>query len=65
VPGGEDEQSEEQENDAWLKLLDGTHGTFSLKTWEEVSIAKANKVNLAFALRAMMRQAWGGYTSFC
>jgi len=31
---GKDEQSEEQENDTWLKLLDGTHGTFSLKTWK-------------------------------
>jgi len=57
---GKDEQSEEQENDAWLKLLDGIHGTFSLKTWEEVFTAKANKVNLALALRAVMRQAWSG-----
>jgi len=62
---GEDEQSEEQEDDAWLKLLDGTHGTFSLKTWGEVSIMKPNKVNLALAFRAVVRQAWGGYTFLC
>jgi len=59
---GEDEQSVEQENDAWLKLLDGSHGAFSLKKWKEVS-GKANKVNLALALRVMMRQAWGKYIS--
>jgi len=62
---GEDEQSEEQEDDAWVKLLDGVHGLFSLKTWEEVTASKANKVNIALALRAVMRQSWGGYTSLC
>lgn len=61
---GEDEESEEQENDSWLKLLDSDDGILSLKTWKEVSTVKANKTNLALALREVMRQAWGGYISF-
>jgi hypothetical protein len=58
---GEDEEPEELENEAWMKLLDDDDdGTLSLKPWKEVTTARANKANVALALREVMRQAWGG-----
>jgi hypothetical protein len=55
----EDAESEELEDDTWMKLLDiGDDQVLSLKTWKEVAAMKANKVHIALALRAIMRQAW-------
>ena len=55
----DDEESEEEEADAWIKLLDsGEDEILTLKPWKEVTILKANKANIALALRAFIRQAW-------
>lgn len=65
VPGSEgdedeDEEPEKLEVDPWKKFLDiDDDGVFSLKPWREVSALKANKINLALALREVSRQAWG------
>jgi len=67
VPGSEEDEEGEEEPkklqaNLWKKLLDfDEDGVFSLKPWREVSALKANKVNLALALREVMRQAWGEY----
>ena len=58
---GEDEEPEELGNEAWMKLLDDDDGVLSLKPWEEVTAAKANKINIALALREVMRRTWGEY----
>jgi hypothetical protein len=48
-----------------MKLLDDDDdGTLSLKPWKEVTTARANKANVALALREVMRQAWGGCIFF-
>ena len=63
----ENEEDEEEElgTDAWMILLDSSDdGVLSLKSWEDVSDAKANKFNIALALRAVMRQAWSECTLF-
>ena len=61
----EDEESEKPEGGAWMKLLDtDDNGVLSLKPWKEVTTLKANKVNLALALREVIRQAWGEYLFF-
>jgi len=61
----ENEESEELEDEAWMKLLESDDGLLSLKPWKEVTVGKANKANLALALREVMRQAWGEYILFC
>ena len=48
-----------------MKLLESDDGLLSLKPWKEVTVGKANKANLALALREVMRQAWGEYILFC
>ena len=63
----ENEEDEEEElgTDAWMILLDSSDdGVLSLKSWEDVSDAKANKFNIALALRAVTRQAWSECTIF-
>ena len=56
----EDEEPEEMVYDAWIKLLDfDEEGNCSLKPWTEVVAAKANKINVALALREIVRRAWG------
>lgn len=63
----ENEEDEEEElgTDAWMILLDSSDdGVLSLKSWEDVSDVKANKFNIALALRAVMRQAWSECTLF-
>ena len=61
--GDKSEKPEELVDEAWMKLLKTNEdGQFSLKPWKEV--CKANKTNLAFALRGIMRQAWGKYIVF-
>ena len=61
----EGEEPEELADDAWKKLLDcDEDGVLSLKLWEEVTELKANKTNIALALREIMRQAWGEYILF-
>jgi hypothetical protein len=42
-----------------MKLLDDDDGSLSLKSWKEVTTTRANKSNVALALRAVMRQVWG------
>ena len=60
----EDQEPEELESDGWMRLLNYDNGVLSLKPWTEVSDARANKSNIALALRAVMRQAWGEFTIF-
>ena len=60
----EDKEPEELEDDAWMKLLDNDDEVLSLKSWKEVSAIKANKTNIALALRAYMRQAWSEWIIF-
>ena len=55
----DEEEPEEMETDGWMRLLDSDDGVLSLKPWMEVTDSKANKANIALALRAVMRQAWG------
>ena len=47
-----------------MKLLDNDDEVLSLKSWKEVSAVKANKTNIALALRAYMRQAWSEWIIF-
>ena len=62
---GENDEDEELGTDAWMMLLNSSDdGVLSLKLWEDVSDAKANKFNIALALRAVMRQAWSECTLF-
>jgi len=64
---GENDEDEDEElgTDAWMMLLNSSDdGVLSLKLWEDVSDAKANKFNIALALRAVMRQAWSECTLF-
>lgn len=60
-PNEEDEIEEPEDlvSNNWRGILEGDHGTYSLKPWDEVS--GANKVNLALALREIIRQAWGEF----
>ena len=61
----EDEEPEKREGNSWKKCLDiDDEGVISLKSWKEVTALKANKVNLAIALREIVRQAWGEYLFF-
>ena len=58
--GEDDEDGEpEEEADSWMKLLDLDNEILSLKSWKEVTALKANRGNIALALRAIIRQAWG------
>jgi len=62
---GEDEEPEELKDDAWMGLLDrDDDGVLSLKSWKDVTAMKANKVNLALALREITRQAWSQFSLF-
>ena len=64
---GEKDEDEDEElgTGPWMTLLDcDENGVLSLKSWGDVSTAKANKNNIAFALRAIMRQAWSECTLF-
>ena len=57
--GENEEEDEELDPNIWMTLLDSDDdGVLSLKSWRDVSAAKANKTNIALALRAVMRQAW-------
>ena len=52
----QDQEPEELEGDAWKRLLDiGDDETLSLKPWKEIIVMKANKTNIALALREIMR----------
>lgn len=58
-PNDHEEEEEEEEPEAkeevWRSYFDENG---ALKTWEEVTALRANKVNLGLALRDYMRQAW-------
>ena len=57
--GENEEEDEELGPNIWMTFLDSDDdGVLSLKSWRDVSAAKANKTNIALALRAVMRQAW-------
>ena len=57
--GENEEEDEELDFNIWMTLLDSDDdGVLSLKSWRDVSAAKANKTNIALALRTVMRQAW-------
>ena len=59
----EDEDPEDPAGSVWKQLLDENDTVYSLKPWEEILEMKANKANIAFAFREIMRQAWGEYNS--
>ena len=42
----------------WMQLLEEHDGVYTLKQWKEVERLGANKVNIANALRELMRPAW-------
>lgn len=52
----EGEDPEATKDEAWKILLeeDGM-----LKSWSAVTLLKGSKVNLGYAMREYMRQAWG------
>jgi len=44
---------------AWMSLLKENDGVLSLRPPNDPLVKKANKTNIANALREIMRQAWG------
>ena len=61
--GGDEDEDEDLGDCVWMQLLNENDGVYSLKPWEEVLKAKANKINIGLACREIMRQAWSEYYS--
>ena len=55
-----EDQTPQLANNSWKQLLKvNKDDTTSLKPWKQVLELKANKENIALAIREFMRQAWG------
>jgi len=63
--GGDEDEGEDEDlgGSIWKQLLNENDGVYSLKPWEEVLKAGANKATIGLACREVMRQAWSEYYS--
>ena len=53
----EDEEPEEPKNEVWKAFLEEEDG--KLKPWSVVTQLKGTKVNIGYAMREFLREAWG------
>ena len=54
----EDTNPEDLASSDWMQLLEQHNSIYTLKQRKEVERLGVNKVNIAMALRELMRQAW-------